>query len=216
MEGEQRQALIEGAWAWLDAHMGQSAAHDRGHVQRVVANARAVGAVEGGDGLVIELAAILHDNVDLPKDDPRRKEASTLGARRAMEWLDGRLSAARVELVGEAIRCHSYSAGIEAQSLEAQVVSDADNLDALGAIGIARAYEVGGSLGRRTLDVGDPLCRRREPDDQRFSTDHFFVKLLGLKARFYTDEGKRLAQERVDYMRDFLGQLEREVTHQEP
>ncbi len=216
MERGNEARLIDAAWRWLEQEMANTAAHARGHVERVVANARHLQAVEGGDALVVELAAILHDVVDVPKDDVRRSEASTMGARKAMAWLEGRLEASRVQAVGEAIRSHSYSAGIEAEGLEAEIVSDADNLDALGAVGIARAYEVGGSLGRLTMDVADPLCRRRQPDDGRFSTDHFFVKLLNLKERFYTDEGRRLAEERIGYMRAFLERLEEETRYQEP
>lgn len=191
--------------------MAITGGHDYMHIERVRAHARKIARVEGGDLLVIELAALLHDIVNLPKNHPERKMASTRAAQMAADWLQGQLEPDRIELVYEAIRCHSFSAGFVPQSLEARIVSDADNLDALGAIGIARTFECGGSLGQATFSPIDPFCVERAPDDQRFIVDHFYKKLLLLKDRFYTREGARLAEQRTAFMQAFLAQLREEI-----
>lgn len=203
--------LIEDARRWVRERMDESAGHDWGHIERVVTNAQRLADEEGADRLVVELAAWMHDVVNLAKDDARRAMASTKSAEAAGKWLEGKLNADRIELVCEAIRCHSFSAGLPPESLEAKVVSDADNLDAIGAIGIARVFEVGGASGRPTLASDDPFCRKREPDDSRFTLDHFYTKLLRLGDRFYTDSGRRQAQQRLRFMRQYLETLKAEV-----
>ncbi len=205
--------LIEDAKTWVREKMATGAGHDWGHIERVVVNARRLAEAEGADLRVVELAAWMHDVVNLPKDHPERASASTKSAEAACQWLQGRLEEERVELVREAIRCHSFSAGLIPQSLEAKVVSDADNLDALGAIGIARVFEIGGALGKSTLASKDPFCHEREPDDGRYTVDHFYTKLLKLGEWFYTESGRRQAQERLGFMRQFLEILESEVTN---
>ena len=203
--------VIEDARDWVRGQMATGAGHDWGHIQRVVANARRLAGEEGADEVVVELGAWMHDVVNLPKDHPQRHRASTMSAEAARRWLDGKLEEQRVELVCEAIRCHSFSAGLVPQSLEAKVVSDADNLDAIGAIGIARVFEIGGALERRTLSMEDPLCEEREPDDGVYTVDHFFTKLLRLQERFYTESGRREAEERLAFMCRYLEVLKSEV-----
>ena len=191
--------------------MQTGAGHHWAHVERVVSNARTIAVAEGADVVVVHLAALMHDVVNLPKDHPDRKKASTMSARAAGEWLKGKLAPPRVALVEEAIRCHSFSAGIEAQSIEAQVLSDADKLDALGAIGIARVFEIGGALGKPLMAEEDPFCVDREADDGVATVDHFYTKLLRLQERFYTATGRRWALARHRYMERFLERMEREV-----
>lgn len=203
--------LAQRAVAFMKQEMAITSGHDLLHIERVRSHARNIAQVEGGDLLVIDLAAILHDLVNLTKDHPQRKQASTLSAQKAARWLEGQLEPARIELVYEAIRCHSFSAGFTPQCLEAKIVSDADNLDGLGAIGIARAFECGGSLGTATFSPHDPFCQTRTPNDKQFTVDHFYQKLLLLKDRFYTAEGKKLAEKRTAYMQDFLAQLQQEI-----
>lgn len=204
--------LVAKARDWVLETMETGAGHDPGHVRRVVTNAERLGEAEGADLLVVRLAAWMHDVVNLDKDDPERDRASRRSARAAVEWLDGRLDEERTERVAEAIRCHSYSAGLEPESLEAKVVSDADNLDAIGAIGIARCFEVGGQLGRPTLAPEDPFCEQREPDDDTYTLDHFFEKLLRLEDRFYTEAGRAEARGRIEFMEWYLEQLGEEIS----
>src|SRR5690606_13837471 len=117
--------------------------------------------------------------VNVPKNDPRRSQASRFSAVAAVEFLrEAAYPAQWLEEIAHAIEAHSFSAGVEPRTLEAQVVQDADRLDGLGAIGIARCFTVGGLLRRPIYDPLDPWAKQRAWDDLRFTVDHFFVKLF--------------------------------------
>ncbi|MDX1556655.1 MAG: hypothetical protein R3212_11560, partial [Xanthomonadales bacterium] len=88
---------------------------------------------------------------------------------------------------------------------------DADRLDSLGAIGIARCLLVGGRLDRPLLDPDDPFCEKRAPDDSRFTIDHFYAKLLKLPATMQTESGRKIAQQRAELMHAFLDNLRSEL-----
>lgn len=138
----------------LGQHTGADAAHDPCHIQRVVTNAQRLSAAEGADWLIVMPAAWLHDCVIVPKSSPDRKRASTLAARRAVEWLESHAwPHGRLDEIAHAIESHSFSAGIEPRTLEAKVVQDADRLDALGAVGLARTLMLGGELKRAFYDI---------------------------------------------------------------
>lgn len=203
--------------AFLDAgDTAPDAAHDLGHLRRVLSAARALGAAEGGDLSVIVPAAWLHDCVHLPKDSPDAKSASTLAARRATEWLSAQgFPSDFIPCIGHAIEAHSFRARIEPQTIEACVVQDADRLDALGAIGIARCFTVGGALARTLYEATDPFCASRDADDGRYTLDHFYAKLLKLPSSFRTTAGRKEAERRVGFMRTYLTQLESEIVRSE-
>jgi uncharacterized protein len=95
--------------------------------------------------------------------------------------------------------------------LEAKVVQDADRLDALGAVGLARTLMLGGQMGRELYSPDDPLCVGRPPDDSRFSLDHVFAKLLKLEAMMQTPSGKAEAHRRTQFLKAFLNQLAGEI-----
>ena len=193
-------------------------AHDLAHADRVWANAHAIAE---GDGLVPSRvllgAAYLHDLVTLPKDHPQRRHAAALSAEAAGPVLDA-LDFAPEEIAAarHAIEAHSWSGGIEPHSTEARVLRDADRLEALGAIGIARCFTVSGVLGRPLVDAEDPFAAARDPDDTAFALDHFAVKLLRLPETFLTRTGRRLAEERAAVMRRYLADLARELSVPEP
>ena len=114
--------------------------------------------------------------------------------------------------VFHAIEAHSYSANIPTRTLEAAVVQDADRLDSLGAIGIARCLLVGGKLNRPLFHDEDPFCDGREPNDGQYTIDHFYAKLFKLPATMKTDAGRAEAQRRADLMQRYLDDLRKEVT----
>lgn len=187
-------------------------AHELAHVKRVVAAARRLAESEGADLEVVVPAAWLHDCVTVPKDSRHRSVASTEAAALAGNFLhDVGYPRALIPQVRHAIEAHSFSAGIAPETLEARVVQDADRLDALGAIGIARCFMVGGSLKLATYDPAEPFPERREPDDSRFIVDHFYVKLLKLPDTMQTAAGRAEARRRADYMEDFLKRLDIEI-----
>jgi len=115
--------------------------------------------------------------------------------------------------IHHAIEAHSFSANIETQTLEARIVQDADRLEAVGAIGIARCFLTGGSMGTPLYDPADPFARKRDPDDRSYTLDHFYCKLLGLTETMKTKAGKAEAIKRTNYMRGFLNQLGIEIGH---
>lgn len=191
---------------------GGDVAHDLGHVRRVRANALRLS--DGTDAqLEVVLPAVwLHDGVAVSKDSPERSRTS----RMAGAWARGVLKevdypAAHHDAIVHAIEAHSFSAGIEPTTLEAKIVQDADRLDALGAIGIARCFAVGGVLGREFYAAEDTFCEGRRPDDGTYTVDHFYAKLLGLPATMQTVPGKVEAQRRAGVMRAFLDELKREI-----
>lgn len=187
-------------------------AHDLAHVLRVVANARLLAAAEGADMAVVLPAAWLHDCVVLPKDSAQRAEASRLAAEMAAEFLHQRgYPAAHIPAIEHAIVAHSFSANIPPRTLEAKVVQDADRLDALGAIGIARTLMLGGAMGKPLYDAGEPLPHERAADDKANVIDHFYVKLLRLAERMHTEAGRREGERRTRLMRHYLDELEREL-----
>jgi uncharacterized protein len=196
----------------LNQHTDSDAAHDSGHIRRVVCNARRLTVAEGADWWVVMPAAWLHDCVIVPKSSPDRHRASQLAARRAVEWLRSNAwPHGRLEEIAHAIEAHSFSAGIAPRSLEAKVVQDADRLDALGAVGLSRTLMLGGELRRAFFDERDPFCESRSPDDAVFTLDHLFTKLLTLEATMQTDSGKTEARQRTAFLRQFLTQLRAEI-----
>jgi uncharacterized protein len=161
---------------------------------------------------VVLPAAWLHDCVHVAKDDPARSQASRLAAEHALRFLESEgYPADWLPAIRHAIEAHSFSAGIEPRTIEAKVVQDADRLDALGAIGLARCIAVGAALGRPLYEPVDPFCRARAPDDGGSSVDHFYAKLLKLEGTMQTRAGRREAGRRTRFLRSFLAQLESEV-----
>jgi uncharacterized protein len=188
------------------------AAHDLAHFKRVVATAKALCASEKACWEVVVPAAWLHDLVLVPKNDPRRSQASRLSAQAAVEFLRSEKYPEKLlEDIAHAIEAHSYSAGIEARTLEAKIVQDADRLDGVGAIGVARCFTVGAVLGRPFYDVDDPFAAKRTLDDSVNTLDHFYVKLFKTVDSLKTDAGRLEGRRRAETMRAFLADFRREL-----
>ena len=176
---------------------GEDGAHDLTHLERVWRNAKAIQAEEGGDLELVAASVLLHDCVQVPKDSPQRASASRLAATEARNFLGTLLwKEHRIQVVAEAIESHSYSAGIAPTSLEGKILQDADRLDAIGLIGIARCFYTAGRMGSELYDPSDPRAKARTLDDGKFALDHFPKKLLRLAEGFHTTAGQRLALER--------------------
>lgn len=198
---------------FLVAQGDGDAAHDLAHVQRVVANARRLAADEAADLAVVVPAAWLHDCVTVPKDSAQRPFASRLAAATAGRFLRAAgYPAVHVPAIEHAIAAHSFSAQIRPDTREAKVVQDADRLDAIGAIGIARCLMLGGSLGTPLYAPHEPFPERRTPDDRVSVIDHFYTKLLTLRDTMQTAAGRAEAERRTAFMEDFLQQLHAEIS----
>lgn len=198
--------------AFLRERMAADPAHDVSHVKRVVNNVIYLSDIEHADLDITLPAAWLHDCVSVPKNSPDRARASRMAADEAVLFLQGRgYPQPLLPAVHHAIEAHSFSAGIPPRTAEARVVQDADRLEALGAIGLARCLLTGGSMGTPLYHADDPFCTAREPDDRRFTLDHFYCKLFKLPDTMQTEAGRTEAWRRADYLRDFLQQLGREI-----
>lgn len=197
---------------FLARQMSADAAHDIHHVRRVVANAMQLTAATGANAAVVFPAAWLHDCVVVPKSSPQRAQASRLAAAAAGAFLRAQgYGLANVADIEHAIAAHSFSAGISPRTLEAQIVQDADRLDALGAIGIARCIQVGTAAARPLYHAADPFCHTRQPDDNAATVDHFYTKLLRLADAMQTEAGRAEARRRTTFMLAFLEQLASEI-----
>lgn len=198
---------------WITNQKGTDSAHDLAHIERVVKSAREIAKAEQADMSIVMPAAWLHDCVVLPKDHPERQTASTQAAQQAVEILaETSLSKSKYPAVAHAIEAHSFSAGIQPKTIEAKIVQDADRLDALGAIGIARCFAIGGQMGSAFYHPGDPFGENREYDDRQWTIDHFYTKLLNLPKTMHTGTARAIAGKRSRYMRQFLQQLSDEIS----
>lgn len=189
------------------------AAHDALHVQRVAVNAIKFSQIEGADLSIVIPAVWLHDCFTVSKKSELRKQASTLSAEKAEKLLsDWEYPQDNIEAIKHAIAAHSYSANIFPETLEAKIVQDADRIDSIGAIGVARMMMTGGKMDCTLYNDDDPFCVKREPRDRQWTVDHFYSKLLKLNSGFHTKAAQDEAQRRHDYMLDFLKQLESEIS----
>ena len=187
-------------------------AHDWAHVGRVAVTAKQLAEDENVSIECVLASVYCHDLINLPKDHPDRKNASTLSAQEAEALLqDTGFSADEISIIKKAIIEHSFSKALKPSSLEAAIVQDADRLDALGAIGILRCAAVNTQMKSIFYDPFDPLAEMRELDDKTFMLDHYFVKLFKLPRMMNTDKARLLAEERVIYMKGFIRQLMSEV-----
>jgi uncharacterized protein len=181
------------------ASSGSDGAHDINHLHRVWRNAQVLlPAYPAADALVIMAACYLHDLVNLPKNHPDRALASRHSASLATTRLtDAGFPASRLSAVAHAIEAHSFSAAIAAQTIEARIVQDADRLDALGAVGLARLFYTAGQMGSALAHPDDPLAANRPRDDRAFALDHIESKLAALPAMMQTDAGRALGEQRL-------------------
>jgi uncharacterized protein len=193
----------------------QSPAHDFQHILRVYKNAEMISKQEESVDLDIVLAAaLLHDLVVYPKGSSKTINSADDSAEIAKKILLEYKNYPRekIEKVADAIRTHSYSKRLVPETLEGKILQDADRLDAIGAIGIARTFSVGGSENRSLYNPTDPFYEsERQLDDMQWTLDHIKKKLMILKNSMYTKTAKKIAEERTEFMELFLNQLRKEI-----
>lgn len=185
------------------------AAHDFDHVLRVLALAERIGQADEAAMEIVRTATLLHD---VARAEEERTGAchARVGAERARQILAGH-PADKVEAVAQAIASHRFRDEVVPQTLEARVLYDADKLDAIGAIGIARAYALAGKRGQR-LWAGTPADSLAESQSPDHTPVHEFIfKLSQLKEALFTDTARQIAKERHRYMVEFFTRLEEEV-----
>lgn len=196
---------------------GNGPAHDFLHVSRVTDNARTIGLAEGADLDVVLPAALLHELFNYPKGHPESHLSGEVCAEHAaaalkqLDWPDHLIGAIR-----KCIHVHAFSRGLVPATLEAKVLQDADRLDAIGAIGVARCFATCAEMGVPFYQFADPFCEQREPDDKRWGLDHFYRKLLLIADGLHTETARSLAADRVRLMKAFLEQLRAELKSDQP
>lgn len=188
-------------------YAGTDTAHDFDHVLRVLLLAERIARAEGADLQIVRAAVLLHDvgRVDEEQGDGCH---ARIGATRAREILCGHPQD-KVEAVAEAIAAHRFRRGPSPQSLEAKVLYDADKLDALGAIGIARAYAMAGHKGQRLW--AEANGDSDDGGDDRTPVQEFAFKLSRLKDNLFTATARQIAADRHHFMVRFFQRLTEEV-----
>ena len=187
-------------------------AHDFEHIMRVYKNAKKLCKQEKVNEKLVLCAVLLHDIVSYPKSDKRSKNSSIDSAKKAIIILKRYgFTENEITIISDAIREHSFSQKKTPKTIEGEILQDADRLDALGAIGIARVFATGGSLKRPFYNIDDPFCKKRNVDDKTWTLDHFFQKLLKLEFLMNTKSGKIEAKKRTRILKEYLKQLKNEI-----
>ncbi|MGY5150404.1 MAG: HD domain-containing protein [Candidatus Nitrosopumilus sp. bin_68KS] len=187
-------------------------AHDFEHIMRVYKNAQKICKKERANEKLVLSAALLHDLVSYPKSDKRSKMSSIESAKKSQSILKKyNFPDEEITIISDAIRDHSFSQKKIPDTIEGKILQDADRLDAIGAIGIARVFATSGLLKRPFYNIDDPFCKKRTPDDKIWAVDHFFKKLLRLESLMNTKSGKIEAKKRTRILKEFLKQLKDEI-----
>jgi uncharacterized protein len=203
---EQCENLVKEVYKHFDA------SHDFQHIERVRKNALEIlEAMEDADKEVVELAVLLHD-----VSDPKyAKDLTKSEQTRIIQQL--KLPQSKVNHINDVIKSVSFNGGNEEEpkTIEAKIVRDADRLDAIGAVGIARTFAYGGAKGRKLYEVSETPRAKMTVEEYRSkdtaSVTHFYEKLLLLSNGMMTEKGKALAKERHAFMELFLQNLRKET-----
>ncbi len=192
--------------------MINDSAHDFDHIMRVFKNAQKICKKENAHEKLVLSAVLLHDIVSYPKSDKRSKLSSIKSAEKSKKILKKfNFTKEEIQIIFDAIRDHSFSRNKIPATIEGKILQDADRLDAIGAIGIARVFAVSGSEKRPFYNVKDPFCKNRVPNDEIWALDHFYRKLFKLESLMNTKSGKIEAKKRTKVLKDFLNELKKEI-----
>lgn len=187
--------------------------HDFEHAIRVLINAEKIAKEEGADPDIIVPSALFHDLITYPKDSSRNKYSTDESAKMArhilMKIKD--FPKEKIERVCLSIQHCSFSKGLQPKFLEAQILQDADGLEATGAISIMRTFSSAGQMGRLFYNPKDAFCRKRQPKPSKYGLDLFYVRLLKIADRMHTVRAKKIAQRRTRLLKRFLKELELEL-----
>jgi len=201
--------IIQATITYVQAELAEAeGGHDWWHIERVWKSSKEIAKSEKVDLLIVELGALLHDIADSKFHDGDE----TIGPKKAAAFMESlNLEPSVIEHVVNIIQHISFKGGNQAQTFkspELDVVQDADRLDAIGAIGIARTFNYGGFKNRELYNPAIPPNLNMTKEEYKKSTaptiNHFYEKLLLLKDRMNTETGKALAQRRHDFMKTFL------------
>jgi len=183
-------------------------AHDFEHIMRVYRNAEKICKTENVNKKLILSAVLLHDIVKIKNQKDSALKSAKLSEKILKEnyFLDDEIT-----IITDAIKEHSFSKGKISSTIEGKILQDADRLDAIGAIGLARVFSFSGSNNRPFYDPKDPFSKNRTLNDNKWTIDHFYEKLLTLEQKMNTKTGKTIAKKRTKTLKDFLKELKNEI-----
>lgn len=194
-------------------YRGAESGHDFDHVLRVLATAERLARAEGADVEIVRAAALLHDIARVDEDETSQDHAQLAAERAAEILLERGFPGEKIDAVTHAIAAHRFRGATSPQTVEARVLFDADKLDSIGAIGIARAYAISGALGQRLWGsvAPDAVATRDQRNAEHTAVAEFAVKLSKVRDRIFTPAARKIAEERHAYMAEFFARLEHEV-----
>ncbi|MFW6074103.1 MAG: YbaK/EbsC family protein [Chloroflexota bacterium] len=215
----EQENLLNRIQEWARSRCNQhDLAHDSLHLERVhsiafdLLGSEEFDADARPDPFVTLAACWLHDVVQIPKGSGEPGQAARESAEVSRTFLlDLGVDRATTDSICAAVEAHSFSGGARPPSVEAAIVQDADRIDALGAIGIARFLTVAAGGDGNLYDPQDPLARKRALDDRRYALDHVLTKLVKLPSMMTTVAGAELAQQRAAFLIDYVVQLAAEI-----
>jgi uncharacterized protein len=208
---DEKQQIIDNIEQKLkDEFAGESTGHDWFHIDRVRKNALLIAQEENANALIVELGALLHDIAD----HKFVENADQVAHQKTVEMLSEQgLSEGIITAVWHIVENCSFKGGVDnkMKSLEGKIVQDADRLDAIGAIGIARTFAFGGKFGNEIYNPEISPNTFKNAEEYRkkrtHTINHFYEKLLLLKNGMHTKTGQKLAEDRHAYMEEFLEQF---------
>jgi uncharacterized protein len=197
----------------IEHYQPSESAHGIDHLLRVLRTCFKIAEeYRDADRTVLLIAAYFHDFISFPKNAALSEVASTLSADYILSivarW---NLSEDQKRKLHGAIACHSFSADIKGSTIESDILYDADKIDALGAVGLARLFGVSGSIGSDLYNFYDPFFEARELDDKKYALDHIYKKLLSLPEKMRTTKGREIANDRIPFIKEFLANFKSEI-----
>jgi uncharacterized protein len=191
----------------------EDVSHDFNHAFRTLLLAEKIAKKEKADLDIVVPAALFHDVIVYPKNDPRSMGAEDESAKCVGEILRDikEYSAKKIEKVQTAIRQCSFLKKIKPELLEARILQDADRLEATGAISIMRTFASTGQMKRMFYQVEDPFCQNREADPNHYALDLFYHRLLKVGEGMNTKTARKMAKRRTKFLYSFLKELKLEL-----
>lgn len=210
MQNDLKEKLIKIAESKIN---GDDPSHDLNHAFRVLSTAEKIAMEEKADLDIIIPAALFHDIINYPKNDPRRMQSADESAETTRNILESikEYPKEKIDKVVIAIKSCSFSKGLIPDLLEAKILQDADGLEATGVISVMRTFASTGSMKRTFYNVEDPFAKNRQPDDMKYALDLFFTRLLKVKEKMYTESAKKIAERRTAFLEKFLQEFELEL-----
>ena len=193
-------------------YLNNDPSHDFEHIMRVYNNAEKICKTESVNKKLVLISVLLHDIVKKSHSKKSSKSSADLSAEKSLDILRKlNIPKLEIDIITEAIRNHSFTKKKISKTIEGRILQDADRLDAIGAIGIARAFCVSGVKNRPLYNPSNPFAKKRILNDKKWALDHFFKKLLLLEKQMNTKFAKIEARKRTIILKKFIDNLKLEI-----